>query len=78
MNINYKLSPFKAADQTKGMQEQFSGAGMAGPQDPQKAFKAEWEALEISSHHWALQGVEEDISGQVIPPETIYIKNKFA
>ncbi|XP_060594224.1 ER membrane protein complex subunit 3-like [Ruditapes philippinarum] len=72
------LGQDNAADQTKAMQEQFSGAGMAGPQDPQKAFKAEWEALEICNPQWALQGVEEDVTGQIIPPETIYIKDKFA
>ncbi|XP_052782073.1 ER membrane protein complex subunit 3-like [Mya arenaria] len=72
------LGQDNAADQTKAMQEQFSGQGMAGPQDPQKAFKAEWEALEITNHTWALEGVEEDVTGQIIPPETIYIKDKFA
>lgn len=55
-----------AADQTKAMQEQFSGQGMQGPQDPQKAFKAEWEALQIANHQWALEGVEEDVAGQII------------
>ena len=69
---------FAAADQTKAMQEQFSGQGMMAPQDPQKAFKAEKEALEITRHQWALEGVEEDLTDQIIPPETIYIKNKFA
>ena len=38
-------SMFIAADQTKAMQEQMSGAGMMTPPDPMKAFKAEWEAL---------------------------------
>jgi len=48
------------------MQEQFSGQGLTGPQDPQKAFKAEWEALQIANHQWALEGVEEDVTGQII------------
>lgn len=55
-----------AADQTRAMQEQFSGQGLTGPQDPQKAFKAEWEALQIANHQWALEGVEEDVTGQII------------
>ncbi|CAH8548447.1 unnamed protein product [Heterobilharzia americana] len=29
-----------------------------GPQDMQKAFKAEWEALEIVDHQWALTDCE--------------------
>lgn len=28
------------------------------PQDMQKAFKAEWEALEVVDHHWALADCE--------------------
>lgn len=55
-----------AADQTRAMQEQFSGQGLTGPQDPQKAFKAEWEALQIANHQWALEGVEDDVIGQII------------
>jgi len=41
------------------------------------SFQAEWEALEICDHHWALEGVEDDLTGAVMPPDTIYIKNKF-
>ena len=55
-----------------------SGSAMMAPPDPMKAFKAEWEALEVCSHDWALEGVEEELTGGIIPPETIYIKNKFA
>ena len=39
------------------MQEQM----MTSPQQPtdmQKAFKAEWEALELVNHKWALSGCE--------------------
>jgi len=75
---NLILGQDNAADQTKGMQDQVSGAAMAMPPDPSKAFKAEWEALEIIEHQWALEGVEEEImGGAVTPPETIYIKNKM-
>ena len=43
------------------MQDQMSGAAMAMPPDPKAAFKAEWEALEITEHRWALANVEADI-----------------
>ena len=75
------LSKFivSAADQTKAMQEQMSGAGMMTPPDPMKAFKAEWEALEVVQHNWQLEGVEDElIDGHLPPVETIYIKDKFA
>lgn len=79
MDISYWLFfYFSAADQTKAMQEQMSGAGMMAPPDPNKAFKAEWEALEIVNHQWYLQGVEDELIDSHIPPETIYIKNKYA
>lgn len=38
-----------------------SGAAMAMPPDPKAAFKAEWEALEITEHRWALAGVESEL-----------------
>lgn len=38
-----------------------SGAAMAMPQDPKAAFKAEWEALEITEHRWVLASVENDL-----------------
>lgn len=40
------------------MQDQMSGAAMAMPPDPKVAFKAEWEALEIVDHQWALNEIE--------------------
>ena len=36
------------------MQDQMSGAAGAMPQDPKAAFKAEWEALEITEYTSAL------------------------
>lgn len=72
------LGQDNAADQTKAMQEQMSGSGMMAPPDPMKAFKAEWEALEVCNHQWCLQGVEEELIDGHIQPETIYIKNKYA
>lgn len=75
---NLILGQDNAADQTKVMQDQMTGAAMGMPPDPSKAFKAEWEALELADPQWALEGVEEEITGGAIPPpETIYIKNKM-
>lgn len=42
------------------MQEQMSGAAGSMPQDPKAAFKAEWEALEITEYQNALQNVENE------------------
>ncbi|RWS17132.1 ER membrane protein complex subunit 3-like protein [Dinothrombium tinctorium] len=57
------LGENNAADQTRLMQDQMSGAAMAMPPDPKQAFKAEWEALQICEHHWALKNVENDLIG---------------
>lgn len=57
------LGENNAADQTRAMQDQMSGAAMAMPPDPKQAFKAEWEALEICEHHWALKSIENEICG---------------
>lgn len=43
------LGEDNAADQTKMMQEQMSGAALSMQQDPQKVFKAEWEALQVAN-----------------------------
>lgn len=51
---------FLAADQTSAMQEQMSGAAGSMPQDPKAAFKAEWEALEITEYQNVLQNVEQE------------------
>ncbi|KAK6467225.1 TMCO1/EMC3 family protein [Huso huso] len=55
------LGQDNAADQSRIMQDQMTGAAMAMPPDPNKAFKAEWEALEIVDHQWALENVEEEL-----------------
>ncbi|GJQ74818.1 hypothetical protein Trydic_g21655 [Trypoxylus dichotomus] len=52
------LGENNAADQSKQMQDQMSGAAMAMPPDPKVAFKAEWEGLEIVEHQWALADIE--------------------
>nr|XP_046252385.1 ER membrane protein complex subunit 3-like [Scatophagus argus] len=55
------LGQDNAADQSRLMQEQMAGAAMTMPPDPNKAFKSEWEALEIVEHKWALENVEEEL-----------------
>jgi len=36
------------------------GAGMMGPeQDPDKLFLSEAENLEVTEHHWILDGIED-------------------
>ncbi|XP_035999034.1 TMCO1/EMC3 family protein [Fundulus heteroclitus] len=55
------LGQDNAADQSRMMQDQMTGAAMAMPPDPNKAFKSEWEALEVVSHSWALENVEEEL-----------------
>jgi len=52
------LGENNAADQTRVMQDQMSGAAMSMPPDPKQAFKAEWEALEIIEHQWALKDLK--------------------
>ncbi|EDV25212.1 uncharacterized protein TRIADDRAFT_25209 [Trichoplax adhaerens] len=60
------LGQDNAADQTRAIAEQMAAptaAASAGgmPPDQKKAFKAEWEALEIVNHKWSLQDVEESL-----------------
>jgi hypothetical protein len=58
------LGENNAADQSRVMQEQMSGAAMAMPQDPKAAFKAEWEALEVAKHKWVLKNLEKKLVGE--------------
>lgn len=69
------LGENNAADQTRAMQDQMSGPAMAMPPDPKQAFKAEWEALEICEHHWALKNVENELTG-LTPSQDGNISNK--
>lgn len=56
------LGQDNAADQTRAMQDQFTGnAAAMSQQDPNKAFKAEWEALEMCSYKWALEGADKEL-----------------
>lgn len=55
------LGENNAADTSRLLQDQVSGAAMSMPPDPKAAFKSEWEALEIYEHNWALSGVDADL-----------------
>ncbi|XP_018047563.1 PREDICTED: ER membrane protein complex subunit 3 isoform X2 [Atta colombica] len=57
------LGENNAADTTRVVQDQVSGAAMSMPPDPKAAFKSEWEALEICEHNWTLQGVDIELMG---------------
>lgn len=61
------LGENNAADQSQHLQDQMSGAAMAMPPDPKVAFKAEWEALEICEHRWALENIENVLVGDQCP-----------
>ncbi|VDN11030.1 unnamed protein product [Dibothriocephalus latus] len=54
------LGSDNAADQTTMMQEQVMAPTQAPP-DMQKAFKAEWEAVEVVEHNWALKCCEKKL-----------------
>uniref|UniRef100_A0A6B2EIL9 ER membrane protein complex subunit 3 n=1 Tax=Phlebotomus kandelakii TaxID=1109342 RepID=A0A6B2EIL9_9DIPT len=72
------LGENNAADQTQAMQDQMSGAAVSMPQDPKAAFKAEWEALEITEYQFALQNVENELiePSALNSPNSIYHQNK--
>lgn len=55
------LGENNAADQTKMMQDQMSGAAMSQPDDINKAFKAESDSLQVTGHQWAIRGIEQRI-----------------
>ena len=80
MNISVKAhSTFlPAADQSRMMQEQMTMQAGGMPQDPKQAFKAEWEALEITEHNWALKNAEMDMMAIVGPTrEDLYHQNQL-
>ncbi|CAL8382132.1 unnamed protein product [Boreogadus saida] len=69
------LGQDNGADQSRIMQEQMSGAAMAMPADTNKAFKAEWEALELTDHQWALDAVEEELMGRELDFDGMFSKD---
>lgn len=52
------LGENNAADQTKMMQDQMSGAALSMPDDLNKAFKAEADNLQVTKHNWVLGDIE--------------------
>ena len=61
-----------AADQSRVMQEQMTMQAGGMPQDPKQAFKAEWEALEVTEHQWALKNVEQEMINSLGHPDSMY------
>jgi len=59
------LGENNAADQSRLMQDQMSGAAMSMPPDPKAAFKAEWEALECAKHAWVLKNSEKKLAASI-------------
>ena len=49
------------------MQDQMTMQAGGMPQDSKAAFKAEWEALEVTEHHWALRNAEAEMIAAVGP-----------
>ncbi|XP_029467785.1 ER membrane protein complex subunit 3-like [Rhinatrema bivittatum] len=72
------LGQDNAADQSRIMQDQMTGAGVIMPPDPNKAFKAEWEALEIVEHQWALEDVEEELMARDLNFEGFFSQEPLA
>lgn len=73
------LGENNAADTSRLMQDQVSGAAMSMPPDPKAAFKSEWEALEICEHNWALSGVDTellDLKNKCDSAESLYCQSK--
>ena len=56
-----KIIIFSAADQSRMMQDQMTMQAGGMQQDPKAAFKAEWEALEVTEHQWALKNSEQEL-----------------
>ena len=54
------------------MQEQMTRQAGGMPQDPKQAFKAEWEALEVTEHQWALKNVEQEMINSLGHPDSMY------
>ena len=66
-----------AADQSRLMQEQMTMQAGGMPQDPKQAFKAEWEALEVTEHNWALKNADSEMIQLVSPvKEDLYLEKR--
>jgi hypothetical protein len=67
------LGENNAADQVRAMQESMSMQAGGMPPDSKAAFKAEWEALEVTEHTWALKNSDQEMMALVEPtPEHLY------
>jgi len=70
------LGENNAADQGRAMQESMTMQASGMPQDSKAAFKAEWEALEVTEHSWALKNSDSEMLSLVEPsPEHLYHQN---
>ncbi|XP_078394109.1 ER membrane protein complex subunit 3-like [Cetorhinus maximus] len=70
------LGQDNAADHSRTLEDQLTGAAMSLSPDTNKAFKAEWEALEVVDHRWALESVEEELMGNDLNLEQFYHKEQ--
>lgn len=71
------LGENNAADQTKIMQDQMSGAAHSVQNDPQKAFKTEWEAMQITKHTDSMKHIEEVVVRLHALPEDVFTTEKL-
>lgn len=55
------LGENNAADQTRAMAEQMQMSAASMAPDSRAAFKAEWEALQVASHSWALKHADSQL-----------------
>ena len=71
------LGENNAADQARAMQESMSMQAGGMPPDSKAAFKAEWEALEMTDHTWALKNSDSEMMSLMEPsPEHLYLQTK--
>merc|ERR1739838_207997 len=67
------LGENNAADQARAMPESMSMQAGGMPPDSKAAFKAEWEALEVTEHTWALKNSDQEMMALVEPtPDHLY------
>ncbi|GCC39173.1 hypothetical protein chiPu_0022733, partial [Chiloscyllium punctatum] len=66
------LGQDNAANHSRSLPHQIAGSARSAPPDTNKAFKAEWEALEIVDHKWALDGVEDELMARDLNFEEFY------
>ncbi|GCB82999.1 hypothetical protein scyTo_0023388, partial [Scyliorhinus torazame] len=72
----FRILVSAAVVQSRILQDQLAGAATSMPPDTNKAFKAEWEALETVDYHWALEGVEDELMATDLNLEEFYIREQ--